>query len=63
MGKRNEYFSKFGISTITFTDEELKDVDSCFSVIAKYLSERGVEKKNLSNSISNINGLFDELSL
>ncbi|HAT8500446.1 TPA: topoisomerase II [Vibrio vulnificus] len=63
MGKRNEYFSKFGISTITFTDKELKDVDSCFSVIAKYLSERGVEKKNLSNSISNINGLFDELSL
>lgn len=40
MNKRNEYFSTFGIQTVTFTDPDLGDIDLCFSKIARFLSER-----------------------
>lgn len=63
MEKRNDYFSKFGITTITFTDEELKDIDACFDTISKYLSTRGVAKNTLTGSLDKVNELFGELSL
>lgn len=63
MEKRNNYFSKFGITTITFTDEELKDIDACFDIISKYLSARGVAKNTLTGSLDKVNELFGELSL
>ncbi|WP_422767523.1 hypothetical protein ACOX9X_07110 [Photobacterium leiognathi subsp. mandapamensis] len=63
MEKRNDYFSKFGITTITFTDEELKDIDACFDVISKYLSARGVAKNTLTGSLDKVSELFGELSL
>ncbi|ENS5608759.1 topoisomerase II [Vibrio mimicus] len=63
MEKRNNYFSKFGITTITFTDEELKDIDACFDIISKYLSTRGVAKNTLTGSLDKVNELFGELSL
>ncbi|EPQ8317578.1 topoisomerase II [Vibrio vulnificus] len=63
MGKRNDYFSKFGITTITFTDEELKDIDACFDIISKYLSTRGVAKNTLTGSLDKVNELFGALSL
>lgn len=63
MEKRNDYFSKFGITTITFTDEELKDIDACFDIISKYLSTRGVAKNTLTGSLDKVNELFGELSL
>lgn len=40
MKKRNDYFTSFDISTLTFTDENLKDIDACFEEIKKYLSAR-----------------------
>lgn len=40
MKKRNDYFESFDISTLTFTDENLKDIDACFEEIKKYLSAR-----------------------
>ena len=40
MDKRNEYFKKFGIAVITFTDSKLKSIDNCFETIRKYLSDR-----------------------
>lgn len=63
MDKRNDYFSKFGITTITFTDEDLKDIDACFDIIAKYLSARGMPKNSLIGSLDKVNDLFSELSL
>lgn len=63
MEKRNNYFSKFGITTFTFTDEELKDIDACFDIISKYLSARGVAKNTLTGSLDKVNELFGELSL
>lgn len=63
MDKRNDYFSKFGITTITFTDEDLKDIDACFDIIAKYLSARGMPKNSLIGSLDKVNDLFGELSL
>ncbi|WP_281223596.1 topoisomerase II [Photobacterium sanguinicancri] len=63
MEKRNDYFSKFGITTITFTDEELKDIDACFDIISKYLSTRGVAQNTLTGSLDKVNELFGELSL
>jgi hypothetical protein len=40
MAKRNKYFETFGITTITFTDSDLKDVPSCFEKIKLKLSNR-----------------------
>ena len=36
--KRNAYFRKFGITTITFTDNALKDIAEAFSQVEEYLS-------------------------
>lgn len=39
--KRKDYFREYGINTITFADEDLKNIDDCFSEIAEYLQKRG----------------------
>ncbi len=57
MDKRNEYFSSFGISTITFTDEDLKDIDKCFLEIKKYLSARYIEILDLEEQIEILKSL------
>ena len=54
MQKRNDYFSGFGISTITFTDDELQDLDRCFSLIAQYLSERPTDVVNIVDEVARI---------
>lgn len=51
MNKRNKYFSNYGISTITFTDDELKDIDKCFLEIEKYLSARESASFDLQEQI------------
>lgn len=38
--KRNAYFEKFGITTITFTDKDLSDIDQCWEDIRQALEER-----------------------
>lgn len=40
MDKRNEYFKKFGITVITFTDSKLKSINDCFDTIKNHLSDR-----------------------
>lgn len=37
MGKRNNYFQKFSITTLTFTDKKLKDMDAAFEELKPYL--------------------------
>lgn len=51
--KRREYYSRYGINTITFADKDLKDIDSCFAVIVEHLQKRRV-KRHLSNIIDEI---------
>lgn len=63
MSKRNEYFSKFGINTITFTDRDLSDLDGCFSVIEQYLSERGREFPRVEKSLQEARAVFAEIML
>lgn len=57
MSKRNEYFDSFGISTITFTDEDLKDMDKCFFEIEKYLSTRESESIDLDEQVTILKSL------
>lgn len=57
MSKRNRYFKEFGISTITFTDDDLTDMDSCFSQIEACLSERPDEETTIEEQIEAINAL------
>lgn len=40
MAKRNAYFATYGVSTLTFTDAQLVEMDKCFNVIAEHLSAR-----------------------
>lgn len=35
--KRNAYFEKFGITTLTFTDSDLKDIGTAFTRLGKFL--------------------------
>lgn len=39
--KRNKYFLDYEITTITFSDDDLNDISSCFSVVQKFLCKRG----------------------
>lgn len=54
MDKRNSYFSKYGISTITFTNRELANMDRCFNRVKELLSERSVDATNLENAMSEV---------
>jgi len=55
--KRNAYFQDYGISIITFTDTDLKDMDKCFAVMMKYLSERPPALVRLADQIGAIERL------
>jgi hypothetical protein len=57
MKKRNDYFSSFGITTLTFTDTNLKDTTNCFEEIKKYLSARPTESINLNNELERLRKL------
>ncbi|ODG91527.1 hypothetical protein BED47_07700 [Gottfriedia luciferensis] len=57
MDKRNEYFKNFGITTITFTDSDLKNMDKCFKEIETFLSARFLESTDLAQQIQILNSL------
>ncbi len=63
MDKRNDYFSKYGISTVTFTDENLTDIEECFLEIKSALSERQSEAQNLSSTMDNLESLLFNMQL
>jgi hypothetical protein len=56
MQKRNEYFEDFGITTITFTDDQLADMGTCFKVMAKYLRARK-DQPVLSREVARLKAL------
>jgi hypothetical protein len=57
MQKRNEYFGTFGLTTLTFTDEQLRDPDMCFRQMAIYLTERGQPRPSLAHELQVLEGL------
>ena len=57
MKKRNRYFKDFGITTVTFTDEDLTDLDECFEEMEEYLSERPEEDMSLDSQIKALEAL------
>jgi hypothetical protein len=63
MNKRNSYFSKYGISTVTFTDTDLDDVKQCFQTIEIFLRERTDTPNTLHNSISELELFIDKYKL
>jgi hypothetical protein len=54
MAKRNEYFQQYGITSITFTDEQLKDMNHCFDIMKYYLMKRKPMQKSVQQLISEI---------
>lgn len=54
MQKRNGYFDNFGISIVTFTDDDLQDLDSCFLRIEHYLKQRSKTRVSLPEMVSKI---------
>lgn len=57
MEKRNAYFGKFGITTVTFTDSRLKDLDECFHAIESKLKARLPDKKSIDAELASIRNL------
>lgn len=54
MGKRNAYFSNYGIYVITFTDDNLKDMDAVFNIIAFYLGHRNTNHTSIGQQIDRL---------
>lgn len=54
MQKRNEYFQQFGITTITFTDDDLADMNKCFQAMKYYLEKRKPEQQSIEQQINEI---------
>lgn len=63
MTKRNSYFSKYGISTVTFTDTDLGNVKQCFQTIEVFLRERADTPTTLYNAISEMELFIDRYKL
>lgn len=63
MTKRNSYFSKYGISTVTFTDIDLGDTRQCFQTIESFLRERADTPNPLYNAITEMELFIDKYSL
>lgn len=54
MTKRNSYFAQFEITTITFTDDDLSDLDDCFKRIQHHLSKRATQKVSLRDQLARL---------
>lgn len=54
VAKRNDYFEQYSITTITFTDSQLTDINKCFEIIKSYLSKREDEKSSISSLLEEI---------
>lgn len=63
MTKRNSYFGKYGISTVTFTDTDLENIKHCFQRIEVFLKERADIPTPLYNAISEMELFIDKYNL
>lgn len=51
MEKRNAYFASYGITTITFADSHLANMDACFEIVAQHLSARPSEVVRVADEL------------
>lgn len=58
--KRNEYFKKYGITIVTFTDTDLQDIGACFETIKIYLQKRPYVPCSLQESINKLDDLMSK---
>lgn len=63
MDKRNSYFKTYGISTETFTDDALKDLEACFERIRIALRERPERRVTIDNAESALEETCAQLGL
>lgn len=54
ISKRNEYFTQYSITTITFTDSHLTDINNCFEIIKHFLSNRENEHPSIEDLLEEI---------
>ncbi|WP_124019421.1 topoisomerase II [Flavobacterium hydrophilum] len=54
MQKRNEYFQQYGITIMTFTDDNLIDMKNCFKAMEYYLSKRKADRQSVDELIQDI---------
>lgn len=59
--KRNRYFSEFGISIVTFTDPELKDIDKCFDTIVSAIEDRPQSTITLNSAEAALDEVFNAI--
>ncbi len=55
MAKRNKYFDSFGITTKTFTDQHLTNIDNCFEQIKAVLQNRPITKTSVAKQKQRLN--------
>lgn len=58
MHKRNEYLGRYGITLVTFTDSDLKNIDTCFATIRSVLSERAERVGDVKSEESRLEKLI-----
>jgi hypothetical protein len=54
MSKRNDYFSSFGITTITFADGGIENLEECFLRISSHLKERPKESYDAASELAEL---------
>lgn len=59
MEKRNAYYKRYGVNVITFTDTDLKDLDSCFAAIRAQLMRRLEPTLSVQSALSLLNRRHD----
>ena len=55
ISKRNRYFLDYGITTVTFSDDELVNISSCFDILKQILSKRPKKSQSLKQCIADLN--------
>lgn len=56
--KRNAYFKEYGITTVTFTDAELLDLDACIGEIRAALEERSVGPLTIADAEHELQSVY-----
>lgn len=58
IAKRNKYFFDYGITTITYSDDDLEEIKNCFSIIEGYLSKRTSAALSLDEQIKDLKSFY-----
>lgn len=54
MDKRRHFFSDFGITTLTFTEADLKDLDTVFASVEQYLKKRSAPRLSVAEELKQL---------